>query len=116
LFSKFFELSGIALLAFGLAWYLGEGAGLLVSGAGLILVGITTNDEQIKSFFAYRWHMMRYHWHKQLAKESGEIIPSPHPPIKDDPVYRERSHIMARQRVARAKLHDRMPPDEELQP
>ena len=115
MFSKFFELAGIALVAFGLAWYLGEGAGLLAAGAGLILVGATTDDEKVKSWFAYRWHMLRYHWHRQLAKESGELEPnsSPHPPILDDPIARERSRQMARQRIARAKVHDRAPVSDE---
>jgi hypothetical protein len=76
MFSKLLELTGLGLIAWGLAWAIAIPAGLIFGGAAIVLVGSVTDDQSVGMALRRGAAWVRYGWWKALARENGVPIPS----------------------------------------
>lgn len=106
MFSKTTELTGLGLITWGVALLLGFAAGIIFLGISLVFVGSMTNDDAVGLVIRRGWGSFRFRWHRRLLIEDGEQPFSPQPEIKEDPIAKAHAEQMARQRLARARIHD----------
>jgi len=74
MFSKAFELTGLAAIAVAIAFWATWEAGLLFGGLSLIFVGSTIDDTAVGAYFHGSFGRIRYSWSRQLARENGASI------------------------------------------
>lgn len=75
MFSKALELTGLGLIAWGLAMYLTLPAGVIFAGASLVFVGSTTDDAGAAASARRGLAWARYYWHRQVLRENGIEVP-----------------------------------------
>lgn len=76
MYSKTLELSGLGLIAWGLAWLLSVPAGIIFAGVAIFCVGGVTDDAAVGMTFRRSVGWARYAWHRQLLREDGYELPS----------------------------------------
>lgn len=76
MFSKLLELTGLGLIAVGLAWAISKPAGLIFAGAAIVLLGSVTDDAAVGSALRRGVAWTRYLWWRQISQESGIPVPS----------------------------------------
>lgn len=106
MYSRTIELTGLGLVAWGVASLLGVGAGLIVGGFSLLLVGGTTDDGEVRRTLRRGVAWLRFLYHRQVLRESlgerGTQQPrSPHPPIEIDPETEAMAERLAEERGRR---------------
>lgn len=76
MFSKLSELTGLGLVAWGVALLLGSAAGIIFAGVSLVFVGMMTDDDAVGLTFRRGWGWIRYYWYRQVLREDGQPIPA----------------------------------------
>ncbi len=75
MFSKTIELTGLGLIAWGLAWAIAVPAGLIFGGVAIVLIGSVTDDASVGKVLRDGTARVRYSWRRQLARENGIALP-----------------------------------------
>ena len=109
MFSKFLEISGIALISIAIGNWARWEAGVLFAGIAIVFVGGVTDDAAVGVVLRRGTAWIRYGWWRQIAKENGVDPTSPQPKLTINPEAQAHSERLARARQERAKLHDRGP-------
>ena len=107
MYSNTLELSGLALIAWGVGMLLGTAAGLICGGIALLLVGATTDDAQVTLALKRAAGWVRFRWYRRLLIEDTRKATSPHPSLRIDPHAQAEAKRLARMRMERAKTGDR---------
>ena len=109
MFSKATELTGLGLIAWGLGLLLGFPAALIFSGISLVFIGSMTKDDAVGLVIRRGWAWFKwFYWHRQILTRGDrpQRPAGPQPEIVEDPIAKQRAEQMARQRLARQRLHD----------
>lgn len=75
MFSKLLEISGLGLIALGLAQAISTPAGLIFGGAAIVLIGSATDDQAVGMALRRRTAWIRYAWYREIARENGVAVP-----------------------------------------
>ena len=75
MFSKLLEITGLGMVAWGIAIYLQPAAGIVFAGTAIVFIGSVTDDKSVGMALRRGTGWIRYAWHRQLAKESGIPVP-----------------------------------------
>jgi hypothetical protein len=81
MFSKLLELTGLSLIAWGLAWAISVPAGLIFGGTAIVFIGSVTDDASVGMALRRGTSWIRYAWWRQIAKESGLSVPDLNAPM-----------------------------------